>query len=33
MFGLSLMSVLVGIILGWLVLPMLLGMVASKKKG
>jgi hypothetical protein len=33
MFGLSMISVLVGIILGWLVLPMLLGMLASKKKG
>lgn len=33
MFGLNLLSVFVGIVLGWLVLPMLLGVVASKKKG
>jgi len=31
MFGLNLVSLLVGLILGWLVLPMLLGAVAKKK--
>lgn len=31
MFGLDLMSVVVGLILGWLVIPMVLGAVAKKK--
>jgi len=31
MFGLDLMSVVIGLILGWLVIPMVLGAVAKKK--
>lgn len=31
MFGLDLLSVTVGLILGWLIVPMLLGAIAKKK--
>lgn len=31
MFGLDLMSLIVGLILGWLIVPMLLGAIAKKK--
>ena len=31
MFGLDLMSVIIGLILGWLIVPMVLGAIAKKK--